>query len=313
MTTEIGGRGEPVYRIWSIVPATAAVALIAWWAWRRISPFASVIVVLLVMASPLHLELAPQARATGSRSSPPQDSLSSAVRAAEERVTSDVVLFAAFGLIGIWTLPVFVLAFLAQGAVLVASPKVRRRAVVAIAAVGAASLLWYRPAPRRCARQLRPAVRRAAALVWRAHPSVRRPRGSDTEEPCTEPPRVAEGYAARGKHRCRAGDPRNRAVPAAEGAPAPRESRRTHRRCVRCPDHRPLLRGAPIRQLPAPPRDRLVGARRDGVVDAREPHACRSASSHSLRSSLSSVLRFAMWRWRPMPGARTARELPSRR
>jgi hypothetical protein len=55
------------------------------------------------------------------------------------------VLFAAFGLIGIWTLPVFVLAFLAQGAVLVALPMVRRRAVVAIAGVGAASLLWYAP------------------------------------------------------------------------------------------------------------------------------------------------------------------------
>jgi hypothetical protein len=145
MTTEVGGRSEPVYRFWSVVPATAAVALTAWWAWRRISRFASAIVVLLAMASPLHLDLAPQARGYGLALLAGAGLLVSAVRAAEETRTSDVVLFAAFGLLGIWTLPVFVLLFLAQGAVLVASSKVRRRAVVAIAGVGAASFLWYIP------------------------------------------------------------------------------------------------------------------------------------------------------------------------
>ena len=41
VTTGAVGRFEASYRIWSVVPGVAAVALAAWWAWKRIGPIAA--------------------------------------------------------------------------------------------------------------------------------------------------------------------------------------------------------------------------------------------------------------------------------
>jgi hypothetical protein len=68
-----------------------------------------------------------------------------AIRAGEGGRTRDIVMFAGFGATGIFTLPVFVLVFLAQGAVLLALPALRRRALVAMLGVGVASLVVYAP------------------------------------------------------------------------------------------------------------------------------------------------------------------------
>jgi hypothetical protein len=145
ITTEIGGRSEIVYRIWSVVPATAAVAIVAWWAWRRVSPFAAATTVLLTLASVVHLQLAPQARGYGLAFLAGAGMLVGAIRAGEGGRSRDVAVFAGFGAVGILTLPVFALVFLAQGAVLLAMSHVRRRALIAILLVGAVSLLAYAP------------------------------------------------------------------------------------------------------------------------------------------------------------------------
>ena len=123
ITTKYGGQSEVVYRIWSVVPATAAAGVIAWWAWRRVSPFTAVMTVLLTLAAPIHLALAPQARGYGLAFLAGAGMLVGAMQAGEDGRSRDIAMFAAFGAVGILTLPVFVLAFLAQGAVLVALPR----------------------------------------------------------------------------------------------------------------------------------------------------------------------------------------------
>jgi molybdate transport system substrate-binding protein len=145
LTTRTYGRGEAVYRLWSVVPAIAAVVLVAWWSWRRISRLAAVIVVLLVLVSPLHLGLAAEARGYGLGFLAGAGVLVSAMRAGEHGRSGDLAFFAVFATIGIWTLPVFSLLVVMQGLVLIALPAVRRRTSIAIAGVAVASLAFYAP------------------------------------------------------------------------------------------------------------------------------------------------------------------------
>lgn len=145
LTTRTFGRGEAVYRLWSVVPAIAAVVFVAWWSWRRVSRLAAVIVVLLVLVSPLHLGLAVEARGYGLGFLAGAGVLVSAIRAGEHGRSRDVAFFAVFATIGIWTLPVFSLLVVMQGLVLIALPAVRRLTLIAIAGVAVASLAFYAP------------------------------------------------------------------------------------------------------------------------------------------------------------------------
>jgi molybdate transport system substrate-binding protein len=145
LTTRTFGRGEAVYRLWSVVPAIAAVVFVAWWSWRRVSRLAAVLVVLLVLVSPLHLGLAAQARGYGLGFLAGAGVLISATRAGEDGRSRDLALFVVFATIGVWTLPVFALLVVMQGLVLIALPAVRQRALIAIAGVAVASLAFYAP------------------------------------------------------------------------------------------------------------------------------------------------------------------------
>ena len=149
ITTKHGGQSEAVYRIWSVVPATAAAGVIAWWAWRRVSPFTAVMTVLLTLVAPIHFLLAPQARGYGLAFLAGAGMLVGAIQAGEDGRSRDIAVFAAFGLVGILTLPVFALAFLAQAAVLVALPALRRRTLVAVVAVGSLVFVGVCAAARR--------------------------------------------------------------------------------------------------------------------------------------------------------------------
>jgi hypothetical protein len=139
------GRFEASYRIWSVLPALAAVALAAWWAWKRIGPIAATVIVILATVSPVHLILAPQARGYGLAMFAGVVMLIGAVRASDGGETRDVVLFAVGVLVGIWTLPVFALAAVAQAGVLLANPRVRKVTLIACGVIAAASLAFYAP------------------------------------------------------------------------------------------------------------------------------------------------------------------------
>ena len=102
-TTGIVGHFEASYRIWSVLPALVSVAVIGWWAWRRFGPLTAVAVLIFATVAPLHLVLAPQARGYGLGFLAGAGMLVGAARAADSGSVSDVVVFAAFGLVGIWT------------------------------------------------------------------------------------------------------------------------------------------------------------------------------------------------------------------
>src|SRR5207344_2719900 len=53
-TTGAIGRFEASYRIWSVVPGLAAVALAAWWVAKRFGTIAAAVLVILATVSPVH-------------------------------------------------------------------------------------------------------------------------------------------------------------------------------------------------------------------------------------------------------------------
>jgi len=145
VTTGALGRSEAASRFWSVVPGIAAIAIAGAWAWRRLGMIAAATIVVLATVSPVQWALTTQARGYGLAMLAGILMLSGAVRACDRGETRDIVLFAAGALVGIWTLPVFALPAIAQAAVLVWDARVRRRALIAVGVIAAASLLFYAP------------------------------------------------------------------------------------------------------------------------------------------------------------------------
>jgi len=139
------GRFEAAYRIWSVFPALAAVALVAWWVRKRVGPVAAMVVVVLATVSPVHLILAPQARGYGLAMFAAVVMLIGAVRASDREGGRDVALFATGALIGIWTLPVFAIVAAAQAGVLLRNRRLRKATLIACGVIAAASLAFYAP------------------------------------------------------------------------------------------------------------------------------------------------------------------------
>jgi hypothetical protein len=99
----------------------------------------------LVATSPMYLDLGSEARGYGLGFLAGAVMVIGADRFAWTRSRSALALFAAGGLLGIWTLPVIVLPFLGVALVLMAYRALRRQVMVAVALVGVASLLFYLP------------------------------------------------------------------------------------------------------------------------------------------------------------------------
>ncbi|MFM8412590.1 MAG: hypothetical protein ACKOCT_20250, partial [Alphaproteobacteria bacterium] len=137
--TESFGREEFVYRLWSVVPGVLAIGALAEWTRRRLGVAVALSFLLIASTSPLHLELAVQARGYGLGFAAMAMLLVAAAGRAGT-VPPLPVLFAMAGIVGIWTLPVFVLPFLGEAAFLVSRPGARGRTLGAVAAVGLASI-----------------------------------------------------------------------------------------------------------------------------------------------------------------------------
>ncbi len=145
MTTGALGRSEAASRFWSVAPGIAAVAIAGWWAWRRLGMIAATTIVVLATVSPVHWTLTTQARGYGLGMLAGVLTLIGAVRACDHEATRDLVLFSVGALVGIWTLPVFAIPAIAQAAVLLWNPRLRRRALVACGAIAVGSLAFYAP------------------------------------------------------------------------------------------------------------------------------------------------------------------------
>lgn len=145
LTSSILGESEIVYRLWSVVPFLAGVALGTAWLRCRHGTLAAALYLFLAAQSPVLLELSPQARGYGLAFL----AMSVLVVAGSEAYGSDrrlpVAAFCAAGIVGTWTLPVFALAFGATSVVLLTSPQVRRRLLPWLGASVVAVVAWYVP------------------------------------------------------------------------------------------------------------------------------------------------------------------------
>jgi hypothetical protein len=145
VTTRALGRGEIAYRLWSILPALLAVAVATVWAVRRLGRAEGLAVLFLFVTSPVHLDLAPQARGYGLGLLAAALMLASTSRAGDGRIdregTAGLVIG---GLIGICTLPVMVLPFVGQVGSLAIASGCWRPALIAMGVVGAGSVIFYR-------------------------------------------------------------------------------------------------------------------------------------------------------------------------
>jgi hypothetical protein len=139
------GEAEAIYRLWSVLPAIAAVALATWWAWRRIGVIAAIAFAALAVAAPSHLELAPQARGYGLTLLAATLMLVAADRLARDYSVRAFAGFLGAGLLGIWTVFVFAIAFVGQAVALLRFPRIRRPIIAVVGAAGILSALFYAP------------------------------------------------------------------------------------------------------------------------------------------------------------------------
>ena len=137
---------ESSFRLWSTLPALAAIGVLGWWLWRRLSPWTATIFVVLALLSPLHLELARQARGYGIAFLALALLLVSADNAGRNGGRLAWAAFAGVGVVGSYNLPVFVLAFVGVAVAIVVTRPARLRAC-AITVLAAAGILLALYAP----------------------------------------------------------------------------------------------------------------------------------------------------------------------
>jgi hypothetical protein len=130
-------------RLWAVFPALAAVALVGAWTWRRLGAGVAVAVVILTVASPVYEALATLARGYGLTFFCAAAMLVTADRMMTGGGRAALAGFAAAAFAGVATLPVFALTVLAQAAPLVVRPRLRERTLIALGAVGVASVALY--------------------------------------------------------------------------------------------------------------------------------------------------------------------------
>ena len=141
----LGNHAQATYRLWSVVPAMAAAALMTWWLWRRIDRWTAAIFAVLATAAPLYLDLSWQARGYGLCFLAAAVVVIGADMVVTSGSRSALLLFCAGGFIGMATLQNFVGMFVAAALVIATIPVRRRQAIIAVICTGVATLLWYAP------------------------------------------------------------------------------------------------------------------------------------------------------------------------
>lgn len=141
----LGVHTETVYRLWGVFPAIGAVALVAWWMWRRFDLWAAVVFVVLAAITPLFFSLGSQVRGYGIGFLAAAGVIVAGDAFVRSGRRADLVLCAAAGFLGIATLENFVAFFLAAAAVMMVKRGLRKPVALAVAAVAVLSLVWYAP------------------------------------------------------------------------------------------------------------------------------------------------------------------------
>jgi hypothetical protein len=139
------GQSEVAYRLWSVVPFLAGVALVTLWAHRRFGALTGILFLFLSTVSPLLLDITPEARGYGLAFLAMAVLTVAALEADRGGETWAIVAFCIAGVVGTWTLPQFVVAFVATGLVLLGNRSLRRRTAAGLALALVAIALWYVP------------------------------------------------------------------------------------------------------------------------------------------------------------------------
>lgn len=144
-TTSVSGESEIAYRLWSVVPAIAAVVVVVWWTWRILDPWTSVAVAVFVATSPIHHDLTREARGYGLTFLAGALMLVFAYKVGRGGGRRDLFALGVAGVIGGLTVPQFAIGFVGQTVPLLMRRDLRRRALAMLAAVGGVLLVLYAP------------------------------------------------------------------------------------------------------------------------------------------------------------------------
>jgi hypothetical protein len=144
-TASLLGESEVTVRLWSVVPFILGVAVVSAWLHVRMGLLSAVLYMFLVTVSPLLLDVSRQARGYGLAFLAMSVMVVAALEAGRTRRSWAIAMFAAAGVVGTWTLPVFAIAFLATGGVLLVDASIRRRAALGLLGSILAIALWYAP------------------------------------------------------------------------------------------------------------------------------------------------------------------------
>jgi len=139
------GETAAAYRLWSVAPGIAAVAIGTWWAWRRIGALQGTAFATLAVAAPLQLEVTTQARGYGLALLAATLMLVAADHLTRHPRSRARWAFLGSGLLGIWTLVFFAFAFVGQALSLLWWARLRFFVGMVLAGAGALSLAFYAP------------------------------------------------------------------------------------------------------------------------------------------------------------------------
>jgi hypothetical protein len=144
-TTKVLGESEVTLRLWSVLPAIAAAALVVWWTERLRGRWTALVVAVLVATSPIHHDLAREARGYGLTFLAAALMLVFSYRVMTGGGRSSWIFLGLAGVVGAYTAPQFVLGFVGQAIPLLVRPDLRKRALALLGVVGALLLLLYAP------------------------------------------------------------------------------------------------------------------------------------------------------------------------
>lgn len=142
-TTSLFGESEVTYRLWGLIPGIGSVVLVVAWTIQSFGLLEGLLTACLIVTSPLHAELTGQARGYGLCFLGSALLLTGSSAVLDRRRRFGAAILATGGIVGIWTLPVFVVPFVAElGAVGFYEPYLM---LVTLLSVALPSALFYFP------------------------------------------------------------------------------------------------------------------------------------------------------------------------
>jgi hypothetical protein len=140
-----GTTGDAGYRFWGVVPALAALAVMTVWLWRRQGRWVGLALGRGGAGAPVALQYGVQARGYGLCFLAGALLTIGAVALADWGTLRAQALFIAAALLGIWTIPVFVLDVVGMALPIATLVDRRRRLAIALGVIAVLTLVFYAP------------------------------------------------------------------------------------------------------------------------------------------------------------------------